>query len=136
MITPKEAAGRFRAAVEARDADALMATFAERSVLHSPITFQPFEGKPAIRRLLAIILEVFEDMRYTDVLVADDGTTALVFRTRVAGRSIEGLDLLRFDEHGAVSDLTVMVRPRSGMEALLEQVGPRLAAAIAAAEGR
>lgn len=136
MISPKEAAGRFRAAVEARDADALMATFAERSVLHSPITFQPFEGKPAIRRLLAIILEVFEDMRYTDVLVADDGTTALVFRTRVAGRAIEGLDLLRFDEHGAVSDLTVMVRPRSGMEALLEQVGPRLAAAIAAAEGR
>lgn len=136
MTTPREAARRFRAAVEARDIDALMATFAERSVLHSPITFQPFEGKTAIRRLLTIILEVFEDMRYTDVLAADQGTTALVFRTRVAGRDVEGLDLIRFDEQGAVSDLTVMVRPRSGMEAVLETVGPRLAAAIAAAEGR
>lgn len=121
----------FRRAVEARNLDGLMATFADDAVIHSPITFQPFEGRSAIRQLLAIILEVFEDFRYTDELEAKDGTRALVFRARVAGRDVEGLDLIRYGASGLIRDLTVMVRPRSGLEALLAQVGPRLAAATA-----
>jgi hypothetical protein len=119
----------FRRAVEARDLDRLMAAFAEDAVLHSPITFQPFEGRAAIRRLLGIILSVAQDFRYTDELEATDGTKALVFRARVRDRDVEGLDLIRFDAAGLIRDLTVMVRPRSGLEALLAEVAPRLAAA-------
>ena len=123
----------FRRAVESRDLDELSALFAEDAVLHSPVTFQPFEGRPAIRRLLGILLEVFQDFRYTDELEARDGTRALVFRARVGDRELEGLDLLRFDAAGRVRDLTVMIRPRSALEALLGEVGPRLAAARGAA---
>lgn len=123
----------FRRAVERHSLDDMIALFREDAVLHSPITFQPFEGKPAIRRLLGIILEVFEDFRYTDELDAPDGSTkALVFRARVKNRDVEGIDLVRFDERGSIRDLTVLVRPRSGMEALLAEVQPRLMAAIAA----
>lgn len=118
----------FRQAVEAHDLDRLMAAFAEDAVLHSPITFQPFEGRAAIRRLLGIILSVAQDFRYTDELESKDGTKALVFRARVRDRDVEGLDLIRFDDAGRIRDLTVMVRPRSGLEALLAEVAPRLAA--------
>lgn len=121
--------GSFRRAVEARDLERIMALFAEGAVLHSPVTFQPFEGRPAIRRLIAILLEVFEDFHYTDELAAADGTKALVFRARVGNRDVEGLDLLRFDATGLIRDLTVMVRPRSALEALLAEVGSRLTAA-------
>jgi hypothetical protein len=123
----------FQRAVKARDLDALMAAFHDEAVLHSPITFQPFEGKAAIRQLLGIILEVFEDFHYTDELDASDGTKALVFRASVQGREAEGLDLLRFDDAGLIRDFTVMVRPRSALEALLAEVAPRLAAARGAA---
>jgi hypothetical protein len=116
----------FRRAVEARNLDQLMAAFAEDAVLHSPITFQPFEGRPAIRQLLGIILEVLRDFHYTDELDAKDGTKALVFRAKVGNRDVQGLDLIRFDESGLIRDLTVMIRPRSALEALLAQVGPRL----------
>src|SRR3990172_8449612 len=58
----------FRKAVEARDLDDMLAPFAEDAVLHSPITFKPFEGRAAIRELLGILLEVFQDFRYTDEL--------------------------------------------------------------------
>jgi hypothetical protein len=126
----------FRQAIERHDLDALIALFREDAVLHSPITFQPFEGKAAIRRLLGIILEVFQDFRYTDELDAADGMTkVLVFRTRVKNRDIEGIDMVRFDDAGMVRDLTVMVRPRSGMETLLGEVQPRLMAALQAAAG-
>jgi hypothetical protein len=69
---------------------------------------------------------VFEDFRYTDELDAEDGTMALVFQAAVGGRELQGVDLLRFDETGRVRELTVLVRPMSGLQALMEAVGPRL----------
>lgn len=126
----------FRRAIERQNLDELIALFREDAVLHSPITFQPFEGKPAIRRLLGIILEVFQDFRYTDELDAADGMTkVLVFRTKVKNRDVEGIDLVRFDDAGMIGDLTVMVRPRSSLETLLAEVQPRLMAAMAADAG-
>jgi hypothetical protein len=123
--------GIFRKAIEAGDLEQLMSAFAEDAVLHSPITFEPFEGRDAVRTLLGIVMEVFQDFRYTDELVGADGTIALIFRTRVRDREVEGIDVVRFDEAGRIRDLTVLVRPRSGVEALLGEVAPRLAAALA-----
>ncbi|HVH18117.1 MAG TPA: nuclear transport factor 2 family protein [Myxococcota bacterium] len=121
----------FRKAVESRSIGEMMAPFAEDAVLHSPITFKPFEGRAAIRILLGILLEVFQDFRYTDELASDDTSTqALVFRARVRDRDLEGIDLIRFDEAGRIVDFTVFIRPRSAIEVLLEEVAPRLAAAM------
>ncbi len=126
-------ANPFRDAVEARDLEDMMAKFAEKAVLHSPVTFAPFEGRAAIQQLLTILFEIFQDFQYTDELEAEDGTTALIFRARVGDRDLQGLDLIRFDESGLIRDLTVMIRPRSAIEALLAEVGPRLAASRGAA---
>ena len=111
----------------------MLEAFEPDAVLHSPVTFQPFQGRAAIGELLGILLEVFEDFRYTDELDAADGTRALIFRARVQGRELEGLDLLRFAPSGRIADFTVMVRPRSALEALLGEVGSRLAKARGAA---
>jgi hypothetical protein len=118
----------FRRGVESKDVGVMMEAFADGAVLHSPITFRPFEGKEAIARLLAVLMQVFQDFRYTDELTAEDGTKALIFRTRVGDRDVEGLDLIRFDETGLIRDFTVMVRPRSAVEALLREVSSRLTA--------
>ncbi len=82
--------------------------------------------------MLAILVEVFQDFHYTDELESEDGTRALVFNARVGDRDLQGLDLIRFDGNGQIRDLTVMVRPRSALEALLAEVAPRLAALGAA----
>src|SRR5512145_2021520 len=118
----------FRRGVESKDVAVMMEAFADGAVLHSPITFKPFEGREAIARLLGILMQVFQDFRYTDELTAEDGTKALIFRTRVGDRDVEGLDLIRFDEAGLIRDFTVMVRPRSAVEALLREVSSRLTA--------
>ena len=119
----------FRRGVESKDVVVMMEAFADGAVLHSPITFKPFEGREAIARLLGILMQVFQDFRYTDELTAEDGTKALIFRTRVGDRDVEGLDLIRFDDAGRIRDFTVMVRPRSAVEALLKEVSSRLMAA-------
>jgi hypothetical protein len=116
----------FRRAVEAKDLGALIDTFAEDGVLNSPVSFQPFRGRKAIGGLLYVLMDVFEDFHYTDEFEAPNGGMALVFRARVGDREVQGVDLLRFGPGGRVRELTVMIRPLSGLQALTEAVGPRL----------
>ena len=118
----------FRTAVEAGDHDAMVAALAPDAVLRSPVTFKPFEGRDAVAGLFEILLEVFEDFHYTDEFEAD-GKVALVFRTRIGDREAEGVDLFRLDAEGRIAELTVFVRPASGLMALGEAVGAKLASA-------
>jgi hypothetical protein len=117
----------FRTAVEARDHAGMTATLTADVRLWSPISFRPFEGREAVSALLAILLETFEDFRYTDELAGED-VHGLVFRARIGDKEVEGLDLIREDADGQIVDLTVMVRPLSGAIALAEAVGAKLGA--------
>lgn len=116
---------RFRAAVEAEDPDALTDALADDVVFRSPAVFKPYEGKAVVSAILVQgAMKVFEDFRYTDQLEGS-GVATLVFRARVGDRELEGLDLLRFDADGRVGELTVMVRPLSGLNALAEAMARR-----------
>jgi ketosteroid isomerase-like protein len=121
---------RYRAAVERRDLDAVGELLASEIVFHSPVTFHPFLGRDTVQRLLAEVIQVFEDFRFTDELEMDGGH-ALIFRAGVAGsdREIEGIDLLRFDEDGLIADFTVMLRPLSALVPFAQAMGERAAAA-------
>jgi hypothetical protein len=68
---------------------------------------------------------VFEDFEYVRRIESDHGV-ALIFKARVGDRDVDGLDLLRFDDDGLISELMVMVRPMSGMRALAAAMGEEL----------
>jgi hypothetical protein len=119
------AADAFRSAVQARDTDAMRATLAAEVVLHSPVTFRPFQGRDAVGHVLATVAGVFEDFRYTDQL-REGLTTILVFRAVVNGREVDGIDLIRERSDGLIEDFTVMIRPLSGLTALAEEMARRL----------
>jgi SnoaL-like domain len=126
-----EAAERFRAAVEGRDLTALDELFTEDIRFYSPVKFTPFEGRPMVLALFRVLLRVFEDIRYighfegTAETSADGGeapSVILPFRVTVGGKKVHGIDMLQFDEAGRIKEFTVMVRPRSAVEALGEAV--------------
>jgi ketosteroid isomerase-like protein len=123
-------AERYREAVERRDLEAVGELLAPEVVFHSPVTFHPFLGRDTVRRLLAEVIQVFEDFRFTDELEVD-GAHALIFRANVAGtqREIEGIDLLRFDDAGLICDFTVMLRPLSALVPFAQAMGERAQAA-------
>jgi len=124
-MTSMRAAKAFRDAVEDRDLDRMVAQLAPDAVLHSPVTFKPFEGRDAIALLLSALLEVFEDFTYIDEMDGE-GVASLLFRARIGDRKIEGIDIIRAGQDGLIDDFTVMVRPMSGVQALAEAVGARL----------
>ncbi len=117
----------FRDAVVAHDHEALVATLAPDVTFCSPAVHKPYEGREATAVLLAGVLQVLEDFRYVDELIGD-GTATLRFRARVGDREIEGVDLLREGQDGLISELTVLIRPLSGLQAVVEGMGKALEA--------
>ncbi|MEU9118363.1 nuclear transport factor 2 family protein [Streptomyces sp. NPDC048506] len=124
---------RFKAAVEARELDAVEGLLTEDVRLYSPVKFTPFEGQPMVLGLFGVLLRTFEDFRYVGELAGSAETAAgadggradsavLIFRATVNGKQIHGIDLLQFDEAGLIKEFTVMVRPQSAVQALGEAV--------------
>jgi len=117
----------FRSAIEARDLDAAMALMRDDVVFRSPAVFKPYQGVDALRRILEAVIVVFEDFRYTREIGATGARDhALVFEARVGDKQLEGCDFIR-TEHGAITELTVMIRPLSGALALAEAMQAQLA---------
>lgn len=118
----------FRAAVEARDIEAAIALLADDVVFRSPAVFKPYQGREAVGTILRAVFQVFEDFRYVREIGAPDAADhALVFEARVGDKQLEGCDFLRTAPDGTIGELTVMVRPLSGILALAEAMKVRLA---------
>jgi hypothetical protein len=114
---------RFVEAVTGDDPDAVKAALADDVVFRSPVVFRPYEGKDLVWAIITEgAMKVFSSFRY--VHRSEDGdAAALVFEAKVGDREVQGLDLLRFDGEGRIRELTVMVRPMSGLNALAEAMG-------------
>ncbi len=109
----------FREAVESRDGERLEALLADDVVFRSPAVHKPYQGRQATAVILRAVMRVFEDFRYTRV-VEGPRDHVLVFEARVGDRTVEGADFLHLDDAGLVDDFRVMVRPLSGLTALVE----------------
>lgn len=119
----------FRAAIEAQDLDAAVALLREDVIFRSPVVFTPYQGREALRQILAAVIDVFQDFRYLREIGADGARHhALVFEARVGDKQLQGCDFISFDSDGAIEEFTVMVRPMQAMLALAEAMNERLAA--------
>src|SRR5918996_2097283 len=115
----------FQAAVLSGDEEALSEVLADDVVFRSPAVFKPYQGREATTVVLRAVAKVFEDFRYEDSFEGSDGEVLLFF-AQVGDRELNGIDLLRFDDEGKVRELTVMIRPLSGLTALVEAMGHEL----------
>ena len=118
----------FRAAVETKDFAAVEATLAHDVHFRSPAVFKPYEGREMVAALLRVVGEVIaQELEYV-WQVREGDREVLCFTTRVDGREVEGVDLLRYDDNGLVAEFVVMMRPLSGLTAVRDAIGAKLAA--------
>ena len=120
----------FRAAVEAGDLERVSGLLADDVTFSSPAVFKPYSGRETVAFILAAVFRVFEDFRYEREIGAPGADDhALVFRARVGDKEVHGVDLLRTDAQGQITDLTVMIRPLSALTAVAQAMGAQLEAA-------
>lgn len=104
-----------------------------QAVFRSPMAHKPYPGAPVVNLILNTVLQVFQDFAYHRELASADGlSVVLEFSAKVGGRELKGIDMIRFDEAGKIVEFEVMVRPMSGLAALGEEMGRRLAPYLAA----
>jgi hypothetical protein len=127
---------RWHAMLANRHLKALPELLAPDAVFRSPMAHTPYPGAPVVSMILNTVINVFEDFTYHRELATGDGlSVVLEFSARVADKQLKGIDLIRFNEHGQIIEFEVMIRPLSGLQALGEEMGRRLAPYLAKAKG-
>ena len=111
----------FRRAAEAKDFSQVDELFSEDAIFNSPVVYRPYEGREALQTILGAVVRVFEDFRYRDQVEGEE-IAVLTFSARVGERELQGVDILRFADDGRIAELTVMLRPMSGMHAAAERM--------------
>ena len=118
----------FRAAAEAKDFGAADELFAEDATFRSPVVYKPYQDRDQIKVLLSAVVQVFEDFRYVEQVETGDAAV-LMFEARVGDKQLQGVDILKFGPDDRITEMTVMVRPMSGVHALAEAMQRLLEAA-------
>lgn len=113
--------------VASRDLSNLLSIVHPDAVFRSPMANTAYTSAPALMLALSTVIQVFEDFTYHRQLATDDGLNiVLEFSARVGDKQLKGIDLVRFNEEGQITEFEVMVRPLSGLQALGTEMGARL----------
>lgn len=120
---------RWHEMLDTKDMSILNELLAEDVVFRSPVAFKPYPGKQVVFFILTNVIQVFENFTYHREFYTEDGlNVVLEFSANVGEKKLKGIDMIRFNENGQIVDFEVMIRPKSGLDALAAQMGQRMAA--------
>ncbi|ENU16923.1 nuclear transport factor 2 family protein [Acinetobacter lwoffii] len=123
----KKSISRWHEMLESRDMSILNELLAEEVVFRSPVAFQPYPGKQVVFFILTNVIQVFENFTYHREFISEDGNNVVLeFSANVGDKKLKGVDMIQFNEEGQMVDFEVMIRPKSGLEALAVQMGQRM----------
>jgi hypothetical protein len=100
---------------------------------HNPAQLEPYRGKDALIGTLQLVFNVFESFGYHRRFHSDEGHV-LEFSARIGDSPIFGVDIMRFNDAGKLTELIVMLRPADAVTRLGKEISSRIAAADSAAQ--
>ena len=114
--------------VHRRDPGVLDELLADDVVFHSPVVHTPQRGKAIALLYLRGAMEVLGSptFRY-EREIRGERDALLEFVTDIDGITINGVDLIRWDDAGRIVDFKVLVRPQKAMNILHQKMGELLA---------
>jgi hypothetical protein len=90
----------------------LGALLAEDAIFYSPVVHTPQRGRELVAKYLSAAFHVFFNptFRYIrEIVGASDAM--LEFETEVDGIQVNGVDLIKWNEAGQITEFKVMIRP-------------------------
>lgn len=128
-INTKASLEKWHTMIENRDMSILNELLADEVVFRSPVAYNAYEGKQVVFFILSNVIQIFENFTYhREFYTEDQQSVVLEFSANVGEKKLKGIDMIRFNEQGKIVDFEVMLRPKSGLEALAAQMGQRMAA--------
>lgn len=116
--------------VNAHDPSGLDELLADDVVFISPVVHRPQVGKDLAKKYLGAAFEVFfsAGFRYVREIVGVSDAM-LEFETQIDGVSVNGVDIIKWNDRGQIIEFKVMIRPLKAITAVHERMGVLLAAA-------
>ena len=129
LTTTQASVQRWHEMLQTADMSILNDLLAEDVVFRSPVAYNPYPGKQVVFFILTSVIQIFENFTYHREFYSEDGlNVVLEFSANVGEKKLKGIDMIQFNEQGQIIDFEVMLRPKSGLEALAVQMGQRMAA--------
>lgn len=113
--------------VRERDPEGLDDLLADDVVFHSPVVHTPQRGKPLTAMYLAAAVIVLgqPSFRYLREIVGTS-EAVLEFVVEVDGIEINGVDMIRWNEAGRITDFKVMIRPLKAINLIHQKMAAML----------
>jgi len=111
------------------DASGLDALLADDAVFHSPVVHTPQTGKKLVHAYLAAAFKVFTNDTFHYVREIVQGNHAVLeFEVEIDGLHVNGVDMIRWNEHGRIVDFKVMIRPLKAINLVHQKMAQMLEA--------
>jgi hypothetical protein len=118
---------RWHQGLESKDSNFLDEILDDSCVFTSPIVFKPIEGKEMSKLYLMGAGQTFDMRRFKYVRELVDGLdTVLEFETYIDDISVNGVDIISWNEVGRINDLKVMIIPIQAIGALQKKMSEAL----------
>ncbi|MBJ7358208.1 nuclear transport factor 2 family protein [Nocardioides sp.] len=112
----------WHAVAEARDPAGLDALLHDDCVFRSPAVHTPQEGKELTTAYLSAAIVVLGPTLSYRHEWYDASSAVLEFEAELDGLTIHGIDMMRWDEDGRLTEFTVMVRPFKALQKVMEKM--------------
>ena len=115
-----ETLSRWHQVVETKDPALLDDLLADDAVFRSPAVHAPQEGKELTTAYLSAAMVVIGPTLTYQHEWYDDGSAILEFTAELEGLTLHGIDMIRWGADGRITEFTVMVRPFTALQKLME----------------
>jgi len=115
--------------VRTRNTKGLSPLLADNVVFHSPVVHTPQVGKAITLQYLSAAFHVFfnQSFRYVRELTGPR-EAALEFQVDIDGISVNGIDLIKWNDEGAIVEFKVMIRPLKAINLIHQKMAAMLQA--------
>ena len=113
--------------VRTQDPSGLTALLAEDAVFHSPVVHTPQRGRTLAAAYLGAAFQVFFNptFRYVrEIVGASDAM--LEFETEIDGVVVNGVDIIKWNAEGQITDFKVMLRPLKAINLIHQRMAAML----------
>ncbi|OEZ28295.1 nuclear transport factor 2 family protein [Variovorax boronicumulans] len=116
--------------VKTRDVAGLDALLADDAVFLSPVVHRPQVGKAITKQYLTAAFQVFfnESFRYVRELQGPTDAV-LEFELELDGIAINGVDMMKWNAEGRITEFKVMLRPLKAVNLIHQKMAAQLQAA-------
>ena len=115
--------------VQTRNAKGLRDLLADEVVFHSPVVHTPQAGKAVTTQYLAAAFQVFFNASFRYVReVVGPRDAVLEFQVEIDGITVNGVDLIRWNDAGQIVDFKVMIRPLKAINLIHQRMAAMLQA--------